>query len=183
MIRRPPRSTLFPYTTLFRSYLLALLDERALVHAGALVGTGEFPQSVLVQLSTLAAHRDPVGDDPLDRAGVASQKHVTGVGRSPELHPGPNVRGLAAEQRHGLTLHVCAHERAIGVVVLEEGYEGRTHGDRLKRRHVDVVDLLGGHGRYIPALPARQYLAVVQDLARLAIYGRVGLGYGELFFL
>src|SRR3712207_7375600 len=28
MIRRPPRSTLFPYTTLFRSTLLALLMER-----------------------------------------------------------------------------------------------------------------------------------------------------------
>src|SRR2546430_6025398 len=26
MIRRPPRSTLFPYTTLFRSYLQAALD-------------------------------------------------------------------------------------------------------------------------------------------------------------
>src|SRR5256885_9319414 len=32
MIRRPPRSTLFPYTTLFRSHLLALDagDDRAL---------------------------------------------------------------------------------------------------------------------------------------------------------
>src|SRR3989449_6646494 len=29
MIRRPPRSTLFPYTTLFRSYLLDRLTERA----------------------------------------------------------------------------------------------------------------------------------------------------------
>src|SRR2546422_4485273 len=28
MIRRPPRSTLFPYTTLFRSALPALLEER-----------------------------------------------------------------------------------------------------------------------------------------------------------
>src|SRR5256885_9146284 len=27
MIRRPPRSTLFPYTTLFRSYLNGLVDE------------------------------------------------------------------------------------------------------------------------------------------------------------
>src|SRR5256885_12133624 len=26
MIRRPPRSTLFPYTTLFRSYLAVVLD-------------------------------------------------------------------------------------------------------------------------------------------------------------
>src|SRR5256886_5368027 len=29
MIRRPPRSTLFPYTTLFRSPLRALLGQRA----------------------------------------------------------------------------------------------------------------------------------------------------------
>src|SRR2546422_6176070 len=28
MIRRPPRSTLFPYTTLFRSYIFALLSTR-----------------------------------------------------------------------------------------------------------------------------------------------------------
>src|SRR5687767_15709722 len=28
MIRRPPRSTLFPYTTLFRSYALSLLANR-----------------------------------------------------------------------------------------------------------------------------------------------------------
>src|SRR2546422_3665254 len=26
MIRRPPRSTLFPYTTLFRSYIVAIVD-------------------------------------------------------------------------------------------------------------------------------------------------------------
>src|SRR2546430_12443327 len=30
MIRRPPRSTLFPYTTLFRSHGLFCLDDRAL---------------------------------------------------------------------------------------------------------------------------------------------------------
>src|SRR2546426_7635575 len=32
MIRRPPRSTLFPYTTLFRSLALERGDERRLVH-------------------------------------------------------------------------------------------------------------------------------------------------------
>src|SRR3712207_7211015 len=30
MIRRPPRSTLFPYTTLFRSRRIAQVDDRAL---------------------------------------------------------------------------------------------------------------------------------------------------------
>src|SRR2546422_7401679 len=34
MIRRPPRSTLFPYTTLFRSLLLAGEDPRAAREAG-----------------------------------------------------------------------------------------------------------------------------------------------------
>src|SRR3712207_8240174 len=37
MIRRPPRSTLFPYTTLFRSFLLGLVEglvERLVVAAG-----------------------------------------------------------------------------------------------------------------------------------------------------
>src|SRR2546428_2076305 len=35
MIRRPPRSTLFPYTTLFRS-----LDKQDLTRVGCLVGSG-----------------------------------------------------------------------------------------------------------------------------------------------
>src|SRR2546430_13176684 len=35
MIRRPPRSTLFPYTTLFRSLALEI-DERRAVRVGAL---------------------------------------------------------------------------------------------------------------------------------------------------
>src|SRR2546428_13528600 len=36
MIRRPPRSTLFPYTTLFRSQLVALLETHAVT--GVVVG-------------------------------------------------------------------------------------------------------------------------------------------------
>src|SRR5947208_9298130 len=34
MIRRPPRSTLFPYTTLFRSNILAVDDARATYQQG-----------------------------------------------------------------------------------------------------------------------------------------------------
>src|SRR3712207_8233296 len=37
MIRRPPRSTLFPYTTLFRSVNLARLDLNLLVSLNALL--------------------------------------------------------------------------------------------------------------------------------------------------
>ena len=38
MIRRPPRSTLFPYTTLFRSILEQLLDEMELEIPEGIIG-------------------------------------------------------------------------------------------------------------------------------------------------
>src|SRR3712207_9519658 len=49
MIRRPPRSTLFPYTTLFRSVPVAELLQRA----RALLEVGEVPGQVADQRGTL----------------------------------------------------------------------------------------------------------------------------------
>src|SRR2546427_4270965 len=68
MIRRPPRSTLFPYTTLFRSLLEALVGQGAFAEAltaaaadAALVGK----QPKLVRLrgeALLGLHRDLEAD-------------------------------------------------------------------------------------------------------------------------
>src|SRR2546426_9151550 len=44
MIRRPPRSTLFPYTTLFRSESLNLEDEKAVVHMTLSIGVASAPE-------------------------------------------------------------------------------------------------------------------------------------------
>src|SRR3712207_8399324 len=52
MIRRPPRSTLFPYTTLFRSLVLRLQPDR-----------------ILVQVAVVA-DLVPGGDDRADRVRV-----------------------------------------------------------------------------------------------------------------
>src|SRR3712207_8650186 len=38
MIRRPPRSTLFPYTTLFRSKLIDTAEMTPLVHVSGMLG-------------------------------------------------------------------------------------------------------------------------------------------------
>src|SRR3712207_8840370 len=56
MIRRPPRSTLFPYTTLFRSHAVAaVLAEDHVVLGGGLVERG--PPAVRVELG-LGAEQD-----------------------------------------------------------------------------------------------------------------------------
>src|SRR5438128_11184074 len=58
MIRRPPRSTLFPYTTLFRSHTAALRGHQ-IVHAGRglLVDRGAGVDHVLRALLALVLHR------------------------------------------------------------------------------------------------------------------------------
>src|SRR3712207_7984446 len=70
MIRRPPRSTLFPYTTLFRSGLAALGVERGEVRAAAsaegVPGGGEPRPQRLVGLAVDAADRLPLLDDRLE---------------------------------------------------------------------------------------------------------------------
>src|SRR3712207_7156212 len=40
MIRRPPRSTLFPYTTLFRSEVRRPLRRRGMSHLKSMIGVG-----------------------------------------------------------------------------------------------------------------------------------------------
>src|SRR2546427_5912261 len=63
MIRRPPRSTLFPYTTLFRSVATALADPGAMIQTASRFrerhGDSPFAPSALY---TIAVARDLAGD-------------------------------------------------------------------------------------------------------------------------
>ena len=70
------------------------------------------------------------------------------------LHAGADQRRLGLQQRHGLALHVRAHQRAVGVVVLEERDQRRRHRPDLRRRDVHQVDLLGR--RRSTASPSRR---------------------------
>src|SRR2546430_8465713 len=58
MIRRPPRSTLFPYTTLFRSHMLRLQEQDA--------------PAALAYRRLDEAHPSPAND-----AGVRSEEHTS----------------------------------------------------------------------------------------------------------
>src|SRR2546430_13848305 len=53
MIRRPPRSTLFPYTTLFRSLLWVTLFTQSSVMSGVVPGIGNGPFMIATLLAGL----------------------------------------------------------------------------------------------------------------------------------
>src|SRR5260221_2694841 len=66
MIRRPPRSTLFPYTTLFRSLERVAPHGSALGARGADVVFGQHPRQFLAQVADHfgeRAARDPEHED------------------------------------------------------------------------------------------------------------------------
>src|SRR2546427_1040163 len=100
MIRRPPRSTLFPYTTLFRS---AALSERPYRPGHAEVARQEYQH----------AHRLLDGEEPLERperqgqvATLHGARELEDVGepvlphdRADLLHPHAPVVGATRERR------------------------------------------------------------------------------------
>ena len=120
--------------------------QRTLVDAGRLVRTLELHQVVDVDAGLAGiglfggADNDTrcvhLVDDAL-ALGDDRGARVTGDDR---LHAGAHERGLGTQQRHSLALHVRAHQRAVGVVVLEERDERRGDRDELLGRHVHQVD-------------------------------------------
>src|SRR2546427_8636476 len=73
MIRRPPRSTLFPYTTLFRSRGDADIDLR---HALGVADTGDAVHrgSIRAQAEPLRGHGDT---RQVSRGGPRSEEHTS----------------------------------------------------------------------------------------------------------
>ena len=65
------------------------------------------------------------------------------VARDALLDAGAHEGGLRLQQRHALALHVGAHERAIRIVVLEEGNHAGGDRNHLLGRHVHQVDVAG----------------------------------------
>src|SRR3989449_2860209 len=101
MIRRPPRSTLFPYTTLFRSHA----EVAALASAGRRARGG----TLVVTLEPCAHHgKTPPCTDAILAAGVAR-------GVAALRDPDPEAQGGAAPLRGrgvGVAMGVLAEEAA-----------------------------------------------------------------------
>src|SRR3712207_7551101 len=82
MIRRPPRSTLFPYTTLFRSRLADLLREVSdeLAQVEPVIRIAEtVPQTVPVTVPVTLPALEPFGADAptLEVRNLRSEEHTS----------------------------------------------------------------------------------------------------------
>src|SRR5258705_1957960 len=114
MIRRPPRSTLFPYTTLFRSEIVVVTPaqiqgRQLVVEIDGNVGGHAFGLVVLL-VREVAAEREREHLDRLLKFSVQRDPRVA------EIHGG-NTRGAyapAPARGRGDRLRLAARERAIG---------------------------------------------------------------------
>src|SRR6185369_7693300 len=165
------------------AHALPLGDHRLLGDAGVLVRAAELDELIDVgaeilgfagiQVLPLDAHDDPLGVDRVDDAAPLGEHHGSGVLGDDAFETGADDRRVAAQQRHGLALHVGAHQRAVGVVVLEERNERRRHRNELFRADVDVVDAVALDGDEVAAGPRAD--AVVDEVV-LLVQPCVGLG-------
>src|SRR5690606_468585 len=104
----------------------------------------------------------------------------TGVTSDDALHARADERRVGANQRYGLALHVGAHERAVGIVVLEEGHQTRGNRDQLLGRDVHERDVFGTSHESITGL-TRRYAILGQ--ATLLVGDGVGLSDDLPLFL
>ncbi len=142
-------------------------DDRLLVDQRALVRAHELLELVLVVAAFLALDDDLLGVDVGDRPGLVGNHDVAGVDRRTPLHPGADQRRVSDEQRHRLGLHVGAHQRTVGVIVLEERDHRRRDRPDLLGRDVDQVDLLGGDRHVLSGLSTAQDLLTGQPPVRV----------------
>src|SRR3989442_4874097 len=96
MIRRPPRSTLFPYTTLFRSIDLETKEGEFLV----LLGPSGCGKTTLMRM--IAGLEQPTAGDILIGGQVRSEEHTSELQSRPHLV----CRLLLEKKRTCLSPHV-----------------------------------------------------------------------------
>src|SRR5579864_2393752 len=154
MIRRPPRSTLFPYTTLFRSFTHSLPDHvgprgvlgvaRVQVvggdpawraDAGAARGPDVDPREVVRDrlLARDLVEQPRQSFDVVGPAEVRRRRNEVPA-RDGDREDAPPVEGVVNRRQHRVVLR----ERAAAHEVVD-AYQ---HGDQLRLQIVDVVELV-----------------------------------------
>ena len=133
--------------------LIALLDDGALVDVGVLVGALVLDEVVDIhtdftglRLRVVDADHHAGCIDVVNQTATRCHDHGTRVDSRHALNTGTHHGLFRTQHRHGLTRHVRTHQRAVGIVVLQE------RNQRCGHRH----DLCGGHVHVLHALGADQ---------------------------
>ena len=171
-------------------HAVAVADDGLLVDAGVLVGALELGELIDVRADlarelrgvvlAFDAHDDALGVDRIDDAVALGQDDGAGVARGDALHAGADEGSFADQQRNRLALHVGAHQRAVGVVMLQERNQRRGNRDQLLGRDIDVVHV-GLVDQHEVALAAR--IDHVLDDVQLLVQLDVGLRDGVAVLL
>src|SRR2546425_5738300 len=148
MIRRPPRSTLFPYTTLFRSLVEPRLAAAVLSRRHGEVRPGGEPGVEIEEHRRMArAGADEIGKAPQ----CVRADDVALVGRDVPADialPGEDVEVVEPEVDHDLRELALALDRAEGLRGLELRGDperpllGRVRLHHFRARHPAVLELL-----------------------------------------
>src|SRR5256886_9517603 len=126
MIRRPPRSTLFPYTTLFRSSVILL---------GGDPGIGK--STLLLQVAARVAASRPViyasGEESVAQIGLRAQRLALTAG----------ALGVVADTDLASILALAAEQRAAVLVIdsiqtVQSGSAGDRKSTRLNSSHSQI---------------------------------------------
>ncbi len=152
---------------------LAHVDDGPLVDAGGVVGAEELGELIILNLAAVILDGDVAGVHRGHHAVALGQDHDLGVDADLVLHAGANDGRMGPQQRHGLTLHVGAHQGAVGVVVWQEGDHSGGDGDHHPGGHIDVVHPLLVHLHDLVPVPGRdtgvdEAAVLVQRLSSLA---------------
>ncbi len=156
---------------------LAGVHDGALVDAGAVVGAQVLGEPVVLHAAVVVADGDGVGGHPGDHAVVLGQDGHLGVDAVLVLLAGGHDGSLGGQQGHGLTLHVGAHQGAVGVVVLQEGDLGGGDGEHHLGGDVHIVHLIPVHVDDLVAVAAGD---TVVHQAAVLVQRLGGLGDGVL---
>ena len=163
---------------------IAGLYQRTLIDAGVLIGTDVFGQIVDIDaglsglgLVVVDAHHDTAGVHGIHRAAAAGHHGHARIHGHVALDTGPDQRFFGAQGRHRLTLHVGAHERAVGVVVLQERNQRGGHGHHLLGADVHEVHLVRRRQGEFIRMTARD-----QCVGQTAVLTQVGVGLGDDVF-
>src|SRR3954466_9379339 len=100
------------------------------------------------------ADDDAARIDLIDDAVAAGHDAHPRIARDGPFDAGTDERSGRAEEGYRLALHVRAHQRAVRVVVLQEGNQRRGHRDELVRRHVHQGNVLRTRHRELARLAA-----------------------------